>query len=102
MKINLDSFNEICYINLKDKQNEKEYIELFQTFGSYLIYDIDHKKDNVRITTNSNRNAPIKRNPCEFSNKELNLPKIFVQHLRGRQYDRNSKNNMNKSVFGHV
>ena len=75
---------------------------LFQTFGSYLIYDIDHKKDNVRITTNSNRNAPIKRNPCEFSNKELNLPKIFVQHLRGRQYDRNSKNNMNKSVFGHV
>ena len=87
---------------LKEKQNEKEYIELFQTFGSYLIYDIDHMKDNVRITTNSNRNAPIKRNPCEFSNKELNLPKIFVQHLRGRQYDRNSKNNMNKSVFGHV
>ena len=86
---------------LKDKQNEDMYIKLFKTFGSYLLYDIDHANDITFGDNVSTSGLAIKKNACEYSNKELNLPKIFVQHLRGRQYDRKSKNKMNKAIFGY-
>lgn len=84
---------------LSDKQNEDMYVQLFKTFGSYLLYDVDH--GNAKLSDSTRISLSLKKNVCEYSNKELNLPKIYVQHLRGRQYRKSTENSLNKAIFGY-
>ena len=76
---------------LHKQQNETMYSKLFQTFGSYLLFDVMYS---------TTRLLGDDRNDCEKPYAGLDLPQVYVQHLRGRQYARDSKNALNKVILG--
>ena len=61
------------------------------SFGSYLLFDVMHS---------ATKFLRDNRNDCEKPYAGLDLPQVYVQHLRGRRYARDSKNALNKVILG--